>query len=91
MKDCPKADVLTQHDLDPEGGIEDAMRTIRGAPFAIDDQAGLARSIRSHCGSEVLAPALPQSKEPKPGDLTRTPGGKSEASAAVAFSKSGER
>ncbi len=54
MKDCPKADVLTQRDLDPEGGIEDAMRTIRGAPFTIDDQDAVA-SLNGGKGIDIFA------------------------------------
>ncbi len=58
MKDCPKADVLNQLELDTEGGIEEAMRTIRGAPFAIDDQAAVAvdsqgKGIDIFAGSQV--------------------------------------
>ena len=56
MKDCPKADVLD--DLDADGTIEDAMRTIRGVPFAIDDQAAVAvdsqgKGIDTFAGSQV--------------------------------------
>ncbi len=67
MKDCPKADVLTQHDLDPEGGIEDAMRTIRGAPFAIDDQAAVAVDSRGK-GIDIFAGSQVKQRHP---DITK--------------------
>ena len=56
MQDCPNADELD--DIDADGTMEDAMRTIRGVPFALDDQAAVAvdsqgKGIDIFAGSQV--------------------------------------
>ncbi len=56
MQDCPNANEL--NDLDADGTMEDAMRTIRGVPFALDDQAAVAvdsqgKGIDIFAGSQV--------------------------------------
>ena len=56
MQDCPNADELD--DIDADGTMEDAMRTIRGVPFALDDQAAVAvdsqgKGIDTFAGSQV--------------------------------------
>ncbi len=99
MDECPKPDLLNQRKLDPEGGIEDTMRTIQRPPSQLMTrtrsrpstkarastlsrparsnqtirilQNGRPRSISSHCGSELLAPALARSQEVRSGRLAR--------------------
>ncbi len=63
MEECPKSDLLNQRKLDPEGGIEDAMRTIRGAPFTIDDQDAVA-SLNEGKGIDTFASSRVKSNHP---------------------------
>ena len=63
MEECPKSDLLNQRKLDPEGGIEDTMRTIHAAPFAIDDQDAVA-SLNEGKGIDTFASSQVKSNHP---------------------------
>ncbi len=69
MKDVPSVEVLNRcdNDLDPEGGIEDAMRTIRGAPFAIADRDAVA-SLNGGKGIDIFAGSRVRKRHP---DITK--------------------
>ena len=63
MEGCRKSDLLNQRKLDPEGGIEDTMRTIHAAPFAIDDQDAVA-FLNEGKGIDTFASSQVKSNHP---------------------------